>query len=61
MADYRKMFIEIDGKRVLMGEVEVFLTYNTPYEMVTPIEVNIKNITMLRKKYDFIKLNNGKE
>ena len=61
MADYRKMFIEIDGKKVLMGEVEVFLIYDTPYEMVTPIEVNINKITMFRKENDSIKLNNTKQ
>jgi len=52
----KPIFFEVDGKKVLVGEVEIFEFFNVPYNMVKPIEVVIENIKINRKEGDYIKL-----
>ncbi len=52
----KKMYIEVDGKRILMGEVEIFEYFDIPYNMVNPIEVEIKKITLFKKERDFVNI-----
>lgn len=53
---YKKMYIKVDGKSILIGEVEIREEFNIPLNMITPTKVYIDKITLLRKEGDTIEL-----